>query len=147
VQVLAGRDKVKEAHKLGASLLKYLDDKGNIHYLVGGQSMKQIIVESPGPEQIESLLLTNEFLPGGTDLFLSPSVKDFFETLKSISWVPVKSFRYKSNVAVPPFDSSRKNLCVAAPPVSRLKEDAWISSYTSDIREEFKRKNSIQIYK
>jgi len=133
VQVLAGQGKVKEAHKLGASLLKYLDDEGNIRDLVGGQSMKQIIVESPGPEQIESVLLRNEFLPGGTNLFLSPSVKDFFETLKSISWVPVESFRYKSNVAVPPFDSSRKKLCVAAPSVSRLKEDAWISSYTSDI--------------
>lgn len=133
VQLMASQGKIKEAQKLGASLLTYLDDEGNIRDLVGGQSMKQIIVESPAPEQIESLLATNGSHARETDLLLSPNVRDFFETLKNISWVPVESFRYKSNVPMPPADRRRKKLCVAAPLVSRLKEDAWISSYTFDV--------------
>jgi hypothetical protein len=133
VQSLASESKVSEAQKLGASLLNYLDDEGNIRDLVGGQRMKQIIVESSAPEQIESSLVTKESISPESELPISSTVIDFFESLKTISWVPVESFRYKASNVQPPIDSSRKKVCVAAPLVTRLKDDAWISSYTSDI--------------
>ena len=119
-----------EAQKLGESLLRYLDDERNLQELVGWRTNQTIDL---GTENRISTQGADCSSSSGLLLSLDSGAKDFFEGLKLIRWVPVETFHHKADKLQPPIDPRREIFCVSPPNAMRLKEDAWLCSYTTDI--------------